>query len=140
MSERVRESFARQGAMSLIGARLADVGAGTVTITLQYRPEVGQQHGFFHGGIIATVLDSACGYAALTTMDADAAVLTVEFKTIFLAPAAGTALRAAGRVRKAGRTLVFCEASAFVASPRGEREVATMTATMMAVRREGLTG
>jgi uncharacterized protein (TIGR00369 family) len=140
VSERVRESFARQGAMSLIGARLADVGAGTVTITLQYRPEVGQQHGFFHGGIIATVLDSACGYAALTTMDADAAVLTVEFKTIFLAPAAGTALRAAGRVRKAGRTLVFCEASAFVASPRGEREVATMTATMMAVRREGLTG
>lgn len=126
--------------MSLIGAHLADVGAGTVTITLDYRPEVGQQHGFFHGGIIATLLDSACGYAALTTMDADAAVLTVEFKTSFLAPAAGTALRCAGHVRKAGRTLVFCEASAFVASPRGEREVATMTATMMAVRRKGLTG
>jgi uncharacterized protein (TIGR00369 family) len=138
---RIQASFDRQGAMALIGARLAHVALGEVDITLDFRAAVSQQHGFFHGGIIATLLDTACGYAAYSHMAATDGVLTVELKTSFVAPAAGLVLRAEGRVRRAGRTLIFCEGSAYVAADGPPRLAATMSATMMRIQdRAGLVG
>ena len=107
--QRVRESFARQGAMRLIGARLGVVEPGRVDIELPYREELTQQHGFFHAGITSTIADSAGGYAAFTLFPANSSVLTVEFKISLVAPAHGEKLIAVGRVKKAGRTLTICE-------------------------------
>ncbi len=106
---RVRESFARQGAMRLIGAELTRVEPGGATIELGYRPELTQQHGFFHAGMTATIADSAAGYAAYSLFPADSSVLTVEFKINLIAPADGDRLVATGRVKKPGRTLTICE-------------------------------
>jgi uncharacterized protein (TIGR00369 family) len=138
--QRVRESFARQPAMRLIGAELVRVEAGEVEIVLPFRPEIAQQHGFVHAGIVGTALDSACGYAALSTMPAGTGVLTIEFKLNCLAPAAGERLRLVGRVRKAGRTIVVAEGDAIaVALDAREKLVSTMTATVMTVRgRDGV--
>ncbi len=127
--ERVRRSLARQGALCHIGVELVAATDGDVTLALPFGPNVTQQHGFFHGGVITMLLDSACGYAALFGMATDRAVLTAEFKVNFLAPASGPRLLAHGRVRKAGRTLHVCQGVALA----GEREVAIMQATMMAV-------
>jgi uncharacterized protein (TIGR00369 family) len=139
--QRVQASFDRQGTMALIGARLAHVALGEVDITLDFRAEVSQQHGFFHGGIIATLLDTACGYAAYSHMGEADGVLTVELKTSFLTAAAGPWLRAEGRVRRAGRTLTFCEGSAYVGHGDAARLVATMSATMMRLQdRAGVVG
>ena len=102
---RVRSSFARQAVMSTIGARLMRVGPGEVDIELPFRHELTQQHGFLHAGVVATIVDSACGYAALTLMPPGAAVLTAEYKVNLVAPAAGEAVVARGRVLKGGRTL-----------------------------------
>lgn len=108
-AERIRASFARQGAMGLIGASLARVEPGHVEIALPFRPDLTQQHGFFHGGVTAMIADSAAGYAAYTLFDAASTILTVEFKINLVAPAEGERLLASGRVRKAGRTLTICE-------------------------------
>lgn len=135
-AERVRQSFARQTAMALIGARLLAVRAGEVEIELAHRPEVCQQHGFIHAGIVTTALDSACGYAAATLMPADAGVLTIEFKVNLLAPARGPLIRMLGRVVKAGRTISVVDGEAWQDHPRhrGESQrVATMSATLMTV-------
>ena len=139
---RVRDSFARQGAMGTIGARLARLEPGQVDIELPWSPAVTQQHGFVHAGIVACALDSACGYAAATLMPADSGVLTVEFKINLLAPAAGDAFRLEGRVRKAGRTITVTEGDAYAIGVDGrDKLVATMTATMMAiVGRAGVQG
>ena len=102
---RVRDSFARQAAMRTIGAALETVEPGRVVITLAHRDELTQQHGFLHAGIVATALDTACGYAAFSLMPADAAVLTVEFKVNLIAPARGPRFRFEGSVTKAGRTI-----------------------------------
>ncbi len=110
---RVRDSFDRQGIMTLIGARMTRVEPGLVEIELPYRAELTQQHGFFHAGITSTIADSAGGYAAYSLMPADASVLTTEFKINLLAPAEGELLRALGRVVKPGRTLTVCEAEVF---------------------------
>ena len=106
---RVRASFARQQAMAFIGAELALVEPGLVEIALPYRPELTQQHGFFHGGIVSTIADSAGGYAAFTLFPADSSILTVEYKINLVAPADGERLVARGRVLKPGRTLTICE-------------------------------
>lgn len=135
-AERVRQSFARQTAMTLIGARLCTVQAGEVEIELPHRPQICQQHGFVHAGIVTTALDSACGYAAATLMPADAGVLSIEFKVNLLAPARGPLILMQGRVVKAGRTISVVEGQAWQDHPRqrGERQlVATMSATMMTV-------
>ena len=96
--QRVRASFERQAAMATLGATLTRVSPGEVVLELAFRPELTQQHGFLHAGIVTSVMDSACGYAALSLMDAGAAVLTVEFKVNLLAPAQGARFRATGRV------------------------------------------
>ena len=101
---RVRDGFGRQGAMKLIGAKLTHVAPGAVDISIDFQPELSQQHGFFHAGVAGTVADSAGGYAAFSLMPADASVLTVEFKMNLIAPADGTTLVARGRVIKPGRT------------------------------------
>ncbi len=128
---RVRESFARQRIMATLGATLGRVAPGEVEILLPYRPELSQQHGFFHAGVTATIADSAGGYAAYSLYPADASVLTVEFKINLLAPADGERLRALGRVRKPGRTLTVCDIEVFVEKAGREKPCATLLQTMM---------
>jgi uncharacterized protein (TIGR00369 family) len=131
---RVQDSFARQAAMRTIGARLESVEPGRVVVALAHRAELTQQHGFLHAGIVATALDSACGYAAFSLMPADAAVLTVEYKINLLAPAKGPRFRFEAVVTKAGRTLSVVDGRALQTADDGrESLVATMTGTLMAV-------
>jgi uncharacterized protein (TIGR00369 family) len=133
---RVRASFGRQAAMATFGATLARVMPGHVEIDLPFRPELAQQHGFLHAGVAASVMDSACGYAALSLMDPGAAVLSVEFKVNLLAPARGDRFRASGRVVRAGRNVTVVSGELRVVEATGDPGalVAMMTATMMAVR------
>ena len=121
--------------MSAIGAELVHVAAGEVDIVLPFSERLTQQDGYIHAGVVAGVTDSACGYAALTTMEADAEVLTVEFKINLLAPAAGELLVARGRVLRTGRTLTVCRGDAVTISDGEEKHVATLTATLMAIVR-----
>lgn len=104
----VRDSFSRQGIMGLIGARLGRIEPGMVEIELPHRPDLSQQHGFFHAGVTSTIADSAGGYAAYTLFPADTTGLTVEYKINLVAPADGERLLATGRVVKPGRTLTIC--------------------------------
>lgn len=129
-AERVRASFARQTLMTTIGARLTSVSPGEVEIALPFRDDLVQQHGFLHGGIVAAILDAACGYAALTLMPEGAAVLTVEYKVNFLSPAAGDHMLARGRVTKPGRTITVCAGEGFGVKDHKEKLVAMMLATM----------
>ena len=131
---RVRDSFARQTVMATLGATLERVAPGEIDIAFPYRVEFAQQHGFVHAGILATVLDSACGYAAFSLMPAGSAVLSIEFKINMLSPAAGERFVARGRVVRAGRTVTVSHADAFALGPNGEKLVATMIGTMMCVR------
>jgi uncharacterized protein (TIGR00369 family) len=133
MEDRVRTSFARQKFMSTIGARLASVADGEIEIVVPFNEALTQQHGFVHAGVVATIADNACGFAALTRMPENAAVLTTEFKMNLLAPATGKMLRAHGRVVRAGRKLTVCLADVFAQDDSGERHVAIMTASLMAV-------
>jgi uncharacterized protein (TIGR00369 family) len=130
---RVRASFARQGAMHTIGATLAEIDAGRVVIALPWRQELTQQHGFLHAGIVATALDSACGYAASTLMPADAGVLTIEYKINLLAPARGETFRMEGLVVKPGRTISVTEGRAYALHEGREKLIATMGATLMTI-------
>lgn len=136
---RVARSFAKQGLMETLGAELVSVAPGAVEIALPIQPRILQQHGFPHGGAIATIADSAAGYAGLTLMAASAGVLTAEFKINFLAPAAGERLLAAGRVLKPGRTLTVAQTEVYAQTGRSRTIVALLTATLMAVEgRDGV--
>ena len=138
-ADRVRASFERQEAMKTIGAALTKVEPGVVDIELPWAKGLTQQHGFLHGGIIATALDSACGYAAFSLMPADAAVLTVEYKINMLAPGKGERFRMEGVVAKPGRTITVVDGKAWAIDAGRERLIGTMSCTLMAVHgREGL--
>ncbi|MDP3762337.1 MAG: PaaI family thioesterase [Ramlibacter sp.] len=138
-AERVRASFARQDAMRTIGATLASVEPGVVVIEMPWAQALTQQHGFLHAGMVATGLDTACGYAGFSLMPADAAVLTVEFKINLLAPAQGQRFRMVGEVVKPGRTLTNVEGRAYAIDGDREKLIATMNATLMALfGREGV--
>jgi len=127
----VRDSFARQTAMTTIGAELVSVVPGAVQISLPYRADLTQQNGYLHAGIVTTIADSACGYAAYTLMPPTSAVLSVEFKVNLLRPAKGEEFLAIAEVVKPGRTLTVVRADVF-ANPKSERVlVATMLGTMM---------
>ena len=130
---RVRASFARQGAMATIGARLLAVREGEVEVELPFSAAVTQQHGFVHAGIIATVADNACGFAALSLMPPDAAVLTTEFKINLLSPAKGERFIAVGKVVRAGRKLMVCLGEVHALEGEQRKAVALMTASMMVV-------
>jgi uncharacterized protein (TIGR00369 family) len=106
---KVRDSFARQQVMRLLGAALTRVEPGLVEIELPYRADLTQQHGYIHAGIVGTIADSAGGYAGYSLMPAGSSVLSVEYRVHLLAPAAGERLVARGRVVRAGRTLTVCE-------------------------------
>jgi uncharacterized protein (TIGR00369 family) len=133
---RVRESFGRQKFMATLGATLDVVRAGEVQIGFSHRDELTQQHGYLHAGVLASVADSACGYAALSLMEQGCGVLSVEFKINMLAPAVGARFVAIGRVVRSGRTLTVC--SGEVRAADGTSLIAMMQATMMAVRGTGL--
>ena len=130
----VRNSFAAQRIMATIGARLDRVLAGEIEIRVPFRPELTQQHGYLHAGVVTTVLDSSCGYAALSLLPEGVGVLTVEFKVNLLAPARGDELIARGRVVRAGRTITVCQAEASMVADDAETAVATMLATIMTIR------
>lgn len=136
---RVRASFARQRVMATFGAVLTRVEPGAVEIELPHRDDLTQQHGFIHAGVVATILDSACGYAAFSVMPADVAVLTVEYKINLLRPAHGDRLVARARVVRPGKTVTVCAGDVFAVTGGDEKAVATMLATIMAVpERDGL--
>lgn len=137
---RVRDSFGKQTFMATLGASLARVAAGEVTIALPVREALLQQHGTVHAGALASVLDSAAGYAALSLMPAGAGVVSVEFKVNLLEPARGQRVEARGRVVRSGRTLSVCTAEAWMIDGGAERLVATLQGTMMCLLGSGRVG
>ena len=132
-AERVRQSFERQGAMALIGARLLDLRPGYCALALTPRPETSQQHGYVHAGILATLVDSAGGYAGYSLFPENASVLTVEFKLNLLAPAQGERIVAEGFVVKSGRTLTIMRGEVHAERDGARTLVAIMQQTLMAM-------
>jgi uncharacterized protein (TIGR00369 family) len=130
---RVRESFARQRVMQTLGIVIERLVPGEIELVMPYAEAYTQQHGFMHAGIMTTALDSACGYAAFSLMPADADILTIEFKTNLLAPAKGSRFTFRARVVKPGRMITVCDAQAYAHGNDGEKLVATMTGTLMAL-------
>lgn len=130
---RTRASFARQGAMAHLGAVLERVEPGRVEISLAFRVELSQQHGFFHAGIISTIADTAGGYAAFTLFAPEAGVLTVEFKINLLAAADGERAVAVGEVIRSGRTLTVCRIDAYVDKGGKRTHCATGIQTLMSL-------
>ncbi len=133
---RVREGFARQGFMALLGAELVSVAPGAVEIALPLRPELAQQHGYAHAGAAWAIADSAAGFAAQSLMAPDDGVLTVELKINLLAPARGVRLLARGRVERAGRRLTVARSDVVVEADGAETHVAIALGTFMTM--EGL--
>lgn len=131
----MRASFARQRVMETIGAGLLKVEPGEVEIGLAFREDLTQQHGYLHAGIVAAVVDSACGYAAMSLSPAGADVLSIEFKLNLLSPADGERFVARARVKRAGRSVTVCTGDLFALKGDSEKTVATMLATMMTVSR-----
>lgn len=129
--EVVAANFSRQPAMALIGAELLVLEPGRVEVSFPFQRELTQQDGFIHAGIIATAADSACGYAALSSMPAGSEVLSVEFKLNLLRPAAGERFVARAHVLKRGKTLTAVRADVFALMGVQERLIAAMQATMI---------
>jgi uncharacterized protein (TIGR00369 family) len=130
---RVRAGFERQALMKTLGAELTRVTAGDVAIEMPYDPAFAQQDGFLHAGVITSIADSACGFAAYSLMRASERVLSVEFKVNLLRPASGERFVAIGKVLKAGRTLTVCSAEVIAIAGGSEKLIAVMQATMIAV-------
>ncbi len=126
----VRAVFAAQPFSVLLGAELASIEPGAVTILVPFRDDLTQQHQFFHGGVLGYLADNACGAAAGTLAPAGAAVVTVEYKLNMLTPAQGEALRCHGRVVRAGRRLVVCQAEVLAVADGEARACALAQATM----------
>ena len=132
-AEPVRRSFDAQGIMNHIGATLKLIELGVCEIELPYSDAVSQQHGFFSGGVICTIADSAGGYAAFAMMDADDGILTVEYKLNLMALADGDLLVARGKVVRAGRTLTVARAEVGVVKNGVEVACAAMQQTLMRI-------
>jgi uncharacterized protein (TIGR00369 family) len=132
--DRITESFARQGLMRHLGAELAHVKAGLVTIRLPFRAELTQQHGYFHAGGTSSIADTAGGYAGFTLFPEESSVLTVEFKLNLLNPGQGDWLQAVGRVVKSGRTLTVCQLDVWGIGPDRRVHVATGLQTLICVK------
>jgi uncharacterized protein (TIGR00369 family) len=128
---RVRDSFGRQGHMGTLGVSIAHIAPGEVHLSMPYSPKFCQQNGYMHAGAIASVADSANGYAAYTLAPPDTDVLAVEFKINLMAPAKASAFLACGRVLRAGRTLTVCLAEVFTAGGTDRTLVATMLSTVI---------
>ncbi|MBY4946339.1 PaaI family thioesterase [Cupriavidus respiraculi] len=133
-ADAIATSFARQGLMATFGATLARVARGEVEIAMPWTPAVTQQHGFFHGGVVGALADTACGYAALSLVGEGEAGLTAEYKINLLSPARGERLVAVGRVLKPGRTLIVAQGDVFTETAGERKAVATMLMTLCVVR------
>ena len=131
--KRIQASFGNQGLMRHLGARLTHIAPGLVHIELPYRPEVSQQHGYFHAGATSAIADSAGGYAAFTLFPENTAVLTVEYKINLVAPAVGDHIEAVGTVLKSGRTLTVCRLEVFAVQGAQGSLVATGQQTLIRV-------
>jgi uncharacterized protein (TIGR00369 family) len=129
--KRIEASFNKQGPMNTLNASLDKVQSGIVQISSEYNEGLSQQHNFFHAGVMTSIVDSACGYAALTLMPVDKEVLSVEFKVNFLKPAVTKKIIAIGKVIQSGKTLTVCEGNVY--DETGEILIARMTATMIAI-------
>lgn len=132
MYERIKQSFDKQGLMKTLNAQLTKVEKGQVTITCEFSEALTQHHGFFHAGVITSLADNACGFAALTMMPENAEVLSVEFKINFMKPAKTDQLIAIGKVLQSGKTLTICEG--YVYDSTEEKLIAKMQATMIAIQ------
>lgn len=132
-AETVRASFARQGMMTLLGAEIASLAPGRVTLTAPIRPETSQQHGYAHAGLAWSLGDSAAGYSALSLLAAGSEVLTIEMKINLLAPARGGRLVAEGRVIRSGHRLVTVASEVHAEARGGLTHVATLLGTMIVV-------
>jgi uncharacterized protein (TIGR00369 family) len=133
--EEINDSFAKQTIMTLIGATLTRVEPGVIEITLPYRNDLTQQHGYIHAGVITTIADSACGYAAYTLMPPGSDVLAVEFKVNLMRPAKGETFVARAEVIKSGRTLTVVRADVHALTGAQRELVAIMQGTMMRLER-----
>jgi uncharacterized protein (TIGR00369 family) len=134
--KKVRDSFGRQLFMSMIEAEMVSVERGKVEIRFPFHSKLTQQNGFVHAGAITSIMDSACGYAALSVAPREADVLSVEFKVNLLAPAVGESFVARALVKRAGRTLAVCTSDAFALAAGKEKLIATMLATIMNLDRK----
>lgn len=128
---RIRNSFARQPMMAHVGAEMTEVGPGYCEIVMPWREEITQQHGYVHGGALATIADSAAGYAAFTLMGPEDSPLTVEYKLNILRPGVGERFAARGRVIKPGRTLTVVQSDVFAIDGSGEVMCLTSIQTLM---------
>jgi len=129
--KKVRDSFGKQLFMTTLGAEIISVGRGSVEIRFPFSSNLTQQNGFVHAGAVTSVMDSACGYAALSVAPPEADVLSVEFKVNLLAPGIGESFIARASVKRAGKRLAVCTADAFAVRAGEEKLIATMLATIM---------
>ena len=130
---RCRASFAKQRFMDTLGAQLVTVRPGEAVIELPFSSQLTQQDGFLHAGAITSIMDSACGYAALSLMPEGSAVLSVEFKVNLMKPAAGSMFRASGKVLKSGKTLSVCTGTVEAQQDNKWSVIAIMQATKIAI-------
>ena len=131
----IKQSFAKQTMMGLIGAELTRIEPGVIEIRLPYRADLAQQHGYLHAGIVTTIADTACGYAAYSLMPPNSEVLSVEFKVNLLRPAKGETFSAVAEVVKSGKTLTVVRADVFATNGEDRQLIATMQGTMMRLPR-----
>lgn len=131
--QNIYQSFAAQGLMQTLGAELIHVSQGEVHIAMHPRPELSQQHGYIHAGALTSIVDSACGYAALTVAPPGCEILTVEFKVNFMRPAVADRFVAIGRVMKVGKTLTVCQGEVIGEQGSERNSIALMQATMVNV-------
>jgi uncharacterized protein (TIGR00369 family) len=134
-AEEIKRSFTQQTIMALIGAELTRVDPGIIEITLPYRADLAQQHGYLHAGIVTTIADSACGYAAYSLMPPSSEVLSVEFKVNLLRPAKGETFSTVAEVVKSGKTLTVVRADVFAIDADRRDLIATMLGTMICLSR-----
>lgn len=135
MNQRIRESFARQTAMTTIGASITSVTPGSIVIDLPNAPHILQQNKFVHGGVIGMIADSACGYSALTMIPEGFTVLTSEYKINLLAPAVGERFEAVGKVIRAGRRVSVVQGDVYAIANGKRKHIAMMLATMMSIEK-----
>ncbi|QLF69137.1 PaaI family thioesterase [Peteryoungia desertarenae] len=141
ISRRIRQSFARQGAMKTIGAEISRISPGVVEIELGYDEGLTQQHGFLHAGVISAALDSASSYAAYTLIDTDASLLTIEFKINLMSPGRGERFLFRSEITKPGTNIIVADGRGYALTDGPAKLIASMTSTMMVIRgREGISG
>jgi uncharacterized protein (TIGR00369 family) len=134
LHKRIAASFKSQGLMATLGAELISVAVGEVHIAMPFSLQFSQQHGYLHAGAITSIVDSACGYAALTKVSPDCNVVTAEFKINFLKPAVGDRFLAIGKVQNAGKLLTVCTGEVQAFSGTSCKPIAIMQATIATIR------